>query len=148
LLVDSAEPAVVSAIFSALADPIRQQIVVKLTRGPCSVSELGAGFPVSAPAISKHLNVLDQTGLITRWKKGRIHYCQLRDEPLKVAADWIERQRAFWEQQFGRLDDFLRKDDGTWTSLLPQDPKSPSVSDTDSKLPVKKSSQPGRIRRR
>lgn len=90
----SIDTASVTAIFSALADPIRQQIVIKLAAGPCSVSELGS-FVVSAPAISKHLNVLDRTGLITRWRKGRTYYCQLHDEPLKLVAEWINQQRAF-----------------------------------------------------
>ena len=75
------EPAVLSAIFNALSDPIRRQILARLAHGPCSVSELGAPFPVSAPAISKHLNVLEHTGLIARWKQGRTYYCKLLNEP-------------------------------------------------------------------
>jgi DNA-binding transcriptional ArsR family regulator len=95
---------VLCAVFSALSDPIRQQILARLARGTCSVSELGAPFLVSAPAISKHLNVLEGCGLIVRWKQGRTHYCRLVSEPLQLASDWLEQQRSFWEQQFNRLD--------------------------------------------
>jgi DNA-binding transcriptional ArsR family regulator len=138
----SVEPAALSAIFGALSDPIRRHIVARLTRGPCSVSELGAPFPVSAPAISKHLNVLEETGLIARWKQGRTHYCQLLGGPLRLAGDWIEQQRDFWEQQFNSLDEFLRGEDESWKKRLPQKPVSPSGSGTTSKRPPRGSSKP------
>jgi len=143
-----AEPVVLSAIFGALSDPIRRQILTRLARGSCSVSELGAPFPVSGPAISKHLNVLEQTGLIARWKQGRTYYCQLLNEPLLIAGDWIEQQRGFWEQQFVGLDEFLRREDGTWTTTSPPEPIRPSGSGTGSKQPPKGSSRPGRDRTR
>jgi DNA-binding transcriptional ArsR family regulator len=148
-LIDNAEPEDLGAIFSALSDPIRRQILGRLAHGPCSVSELGAPFPVSAPAISKHLNVLEQTGLIVRWKQGRTYYCQLLSEPLLTAGDWIEQQRRFWEQQFTGLDEFLRGEDGTWTTRSPSGPAvRPSGSGTSSKQPPKGSSRPGRDRTR
>jgi DNA-binding transcriptional ArsR family regulator len=131
------EPAVLSAIFNALSDPIRRQILARLAHGPCAVSELGAPFPVSAPAISKHLNVLEHIGLIARWKQGRTYYCKLLNEPLLVAGDWIDQQRAFWEQQFNGLDEFLRGEDGTWTSRSPPKPAPPSDSGTGLKRPRK-----------
>jgi DNA-binding transcriptional ArsR family regulator len=131
-----------------LSDPIRRRILGRLAHGPCSVSELGAPFPVSAPAISKHLNVLEQTGLIARWKEGRTYYCQLLSEPLLTAGDWIEQQRGFWEQQFNGLDEFLRGEDGTWTTQSPPEPVRPSGSGTNSKQPPKGSSRPGRDRTR
>jgi DNA-binding transcriptional ArsR family regulator len=137
-----------SGIFNALSDPTRRQILTRLTHGPCSVSELGAPFPVSAPAISKHLNVLEQSGLIVRWKQGRIYYCQLLSGPLALAGDWIEQQRGFWEQQFNALDEFLRGEDGTWTGRLPLEPIRPSGSAGGSKRPPKESSRPGRDRTR
>jgi DNA-binding transcriptional ArsR family regulator len=147
-LIGNAEPEDLSAIFSALSDPIRRRILGRLAHGPCSVSELGAPFPVSAPAISKHLNVLEQTGLIARWKEGRTYYCQLLSEPLLTAGDWIEQQRGFWEQQFNGLDEFLRGEDGTWTTQSPPEPVRPSGSGTNSKQPPKGSSRPGRDRTR
>jgi DNA-binding transcriptional ArsR family regulator len=136
------------AVFSALSDPIRQQILARLARGTCSVSELGAPFSVSAPAISKHLNVLEGCGLIVRWKQGRTHYCRLVSQPLQLARDWLDQQRSFWEQQFDRLDDFLSDGESTWASQLPQKETPPSGSGTDSKLPRKGSSRPGPRRKR
>lgn len=97
-------------IFGALADPIRRGIIARLTHGPCSVSELGAPFAVSAPAISRHLGVLERCGLIARWKNGRVHYCRLLAEPLTMAETWIEHHRAFWERQLDALADYLDKD--------------------------------------
>ncbi len=84
-------------VFGALSDPIRRAIIARLVHGPCSVGELGAPFAVSAPAISKHLAVLERSGLIARWKIGRVHYCRLVADPLADAASWIDRHRAFWE---------------------------------------------------
>jgi DNA-binding transcriptional ArsR family regulator len=101
------------AVFGALSDPIRRGMLTRLTRGSCSVSELGAPYPVSAPAISKHLRVLETAGLIDRWKSGRVHYCRLLANPLRHAGDWIDEQQRFWEQQFDALDDFLRRKGGT-----------------------------------
>jgi DNA-binding transcriptional ArsR family regulator len=94
-------------IFAALSDPIRRDIVARLTQGPCSVGELGAPFDVSAPAISKHLAVLERCGLIERWKVGRVHYCRLVGRPLAEAASWIEQHRAFWERQLDALAEYL-----------------------------------------
>jgi DNA-binding transcriptional ArsR family regulator len=139
---DRGEPEGLGAIFAALADPTRRWMVARLTLGPCSVSDLSAPFPISAPAISKHLNVLEATGLIVRWKRGRSYYCQLQNDPLQLAGDWIERQRSFWEHQFANLEDFLRREDGTWTSA--PEPAPPSASSTGSKPRPTGSSTPGR----
>src|SRR5207248_2329689 len=73
-LANMGEAGALDAIFAALSDPIRRDIIVRLTRGSCSVTQLGAPFEVSAPAISKHLAVLERCGLIARWKIGRVHY--------------------------------------------------------------------------
>ena len=97
-------------IFGALADPTRRAIVARLTEGPCSVSELGAPFPISAPAISKHLAVLERAGMIARWKIGRVHYCQLVADPLSNAGAWIEQHRAFWARQLDALEDYLDRE--------------------------------------
>ena len=97
------------SVFGALADPTRRGIVARLNRGECSVTELGQPFTVSAPAISKHLRVLEKAGLIARRKDGRVHYCRLRAKPLHQAGDWIQAQRRFWEQQFDALGAFLEK---------------------------------------
>jgi DNA-binding transcriptional ArsR family regulator len=99
-------------VFAALSDPIRRAIVARLAQGPCSAGELGAPFPVSAPAISKHLAVLERCGLIARWKTGRVHYCRLVAAPLADAASWIERHHAFWERQLDSLSEYLDREDG------------------------------------
>ena len=100
-----------NAVFGALSDPIRRAIVARLSRGECSVTTLATPFDVSAPAISKHLRVLEQACLIERRKIGRVRYCRLRLDPLEHAGNWIDQQRAFWEQQFGALDRYLRDED-------------------------------------
>jgi len=98
-------------VFAALSDPIRRGIIGQLQHGPCSVTQLGAPFAVSAPAISKHLAVLERCGLIVRWKAGRVHYCRLVADPLAEAAAWIEQHRAFWERQLEALSDYLDKEE-------------------------------------
>ncbi|HEV2335356.1 MAG TPA: metalloregulator ArsR/SmtB family transcription factor [Stellaceae bacterium] len=97
-------------VFGALSDPIRRAIVAQLTHGPCSVTQLGAPFAVSAPAISKHLAVLERCGLITRWKVGRVHYCRLLAESLAQAGAWIDQHQAFWAGQLDALADYLDKE--------------------------------------
>lgn len=105
------ESRTLDSVFGALSDPIRRAILARLGRGECSVTKLGEPFTVSAPAISKHLRVLETAGLIARRKDGRVHYCRLRAEPLDKAGDWIQGQRRFWEQQFNALGAFLEEED-------------------------------------
>jgi DNA-binding transcriptional ArsR family regulator len=97
-------------IFGALSDPIRRGIITRLTHGPCSVTELGMPFDISPPAISRHLNVLERSGLIERWKQGRVNYCRLVPHPLTQAAGWIQQHKAFWERQFDALADYLDRE--------------------------------------
>jgi DNA-binding transcriptional ArsR family regulator len=99
-----------NAVFGALSDPTRRAMVARLSCGECSVTELGEPFAVSAPAISKHLRVLESSGLIERRKEGRIRYCRLRPAPLQEAGGWIQQQQAFWQQQFDALAKYLEKD--------------------------------------
>jgi DNA-binding transcriptional ArsR family regulator len=105
------EPATLDEVFAALSDPIRRDIIARLTQGPCSVSRLGAPFPVSAPAISKHLAVLERCGLIARWKVGRVHHCRLIADPLEQAGVWIQQHRTFWERQFDALAEYLDREE-------------------------------------
>ena len=95
--------------FSALADPTRRAILARLASGEASVSELAAPFAMSLPAISKHLNVLEQAGLITRTRAAQWRPCRLEARPLKNAADWLEHYRIFWEQSLDRLEDYLKQ---------------------------------------
>lgn len=97
-----------SATFAALADPTRRAILARLTTGEISVGELAQPFDMSLPAVTKHLNVLERAGLITRGRDAQWRPCRLRAEPLKNAATWIDNYRQHWEQRLDRLDDYLR----------------------------------------
>ena len=96
-----------SATFAALADPTRRAILARLASGEASVTELADPFEMSMPAISKHLKVLERAGLISRGRAAQSRPCHLEAGRLKEATDWIALYRAFWEQSFDRLDQFL-----------------------------------------
>ncbi len=96
--------------FRALSHPIRRGIVERLAAGPASVSEVTADFGVSKPAISKHLKVLEEAGVVTRVIDGRTHRLSLEPKSLEEAADWIDRQRAIWERMFDVVDEFLKEE--------------------------------------
>ncbi|HXB03068.1 MAG TPA: metalloregulator ArsR/SmtB family transcription factor [Opitutaceae bacterium] len=98
-----------SLTFSALADPTRRAILGRLSRGGASVTELAGPFDMSLPAISKHLRVLERSGLIARGRKAQWRPCRLKAKPMKEAVGWLEHYRRFWEQSFDRLDDYLRE---------------------------------------
>ena len=116
----TADAAELSDTFAALSDPIRRAIVAQLTGGPRSVTELSAPFAVSAPAISKHLAVLERAGLILRWKVGRVRYCRLVIDPLEQAGSWIERHQTFWERQLDALENYLDRENETCNPLTPR----------------------------
>lgn len=97
-----------STTFAALADPTRRAILARLSLGEVSVTELAEPFGMSLPAISKHLKVLENAGLIARGREAQWRPCRLEAGPLKDAADWLEEYRRFWEQSLNRLDDYLR----------------------------------------
>jgi DNA-binding transcriptional ArsR family regulator len=102
--------------FAALSDPTRRAILSRLARGDASVTELAAPFAMSLPAISKHLRVLEQAGLVERTKDGRVHRLRLVAQPLHEAATWIAHYQQFWDQQLAALADYLHdidsKEDG------------------------------------
>ena len=95
--------------FSALADPTRRAILVRLAQGEASVSQLAEPFDISLPATLKHLGVLERAGLIARTKEGRVSRCRLVADPLKDAAEWITHYRRFWERQLDALARHLAK---------------------------------------
>ncbi|HEY2716300.1 MAG TPA: metalloregulator ArsR/SmtB family transcription factor [Solirubrobacterales bacterium] len=97
--------------FKALAHPIRRGIVEHLAAGPATVGEATAGFGVSKPAITKHLKVLEETGVVTRVVEGRTHLLSLDTEALGEAADWMDRQRALWGRLFDVVDDYLKENE-------------------------------------
>ena len=93
--------------FHALADPTRRAILAALRRGQRPVSVLAAPHRMSLPAVMKHLQVLEQAGLVRQKKKGRVRQCHLSAKPLKQAEEWLSKYRIFWGQQFDSLDRFL-----------------------------------------
>ncbi len=98
-----------SIAFSALADPTRRAILARLAQGQTHVGELGKPFRVSAPAISRHLRVLENAGLIEREVAAQRRVCRLRGEGLLAVHEWLERYRHFWETSLDRLVEFLEQ---------------------------------------
>lgn len=98
-----------SVIFGALADPTRRAILGRLADGEATVTELAAPFPISMPAISRHLKVLERAGLISRSRSGQHLSSTLRPGSLQEAAEWMERYRRFWDASFDRLEEHLRR---------------------------------------
>ena len=96
-----------SAVFGALADPTRRAILAHLTSNDLTVGELAAPFPVSQPAISRHLKVLERAGLISRSRRATARLSHLEAEPLRDATEWLARYQEYWDESFHRLDDLL-----------------------------------------
>jgi DNA-binding transcriptional ArsR family regulator len=98
-----------SATFAALADPTRRAILARLTLGETSVNELAKPFEMSLPAVSKHLKVLENAGLITRGREAQWRPCKIETQALRSVDEWLENYRKLWEERFDRLDDYLRE---------------------------------------
>jgi DNA-binding transcriptional ArsR family regulator len=98
-----------SLTFAALADPTRRAILARLKEGEASVKELREPFDLSAPAISKHLKVLEKAGLIERSRDAQWRPCRINTQHLKEAASWIDEYRKLWDQRLDRLDAYLRE---------------------------------------
>ena len=95
--------------FHALADPSRRSIVVRLTRGPASVTELAEPLAMSLPAVVQHIDVLQKSGLVRSEKVGRVRTCRLEPAPMRAVERWIAEHRATWEGHLDRLGDVLEK---------------------------------------
>lgn len=98
-----------STTFAALADPTRRAILARLAEGEASVTELAKPFKMSLPGISKHLKVLEKSGLIARGREAQWRPCRLESARLKEVADWVDHYRRFWDESFDRLDEFLQE---------------------------------------
>jgi DNA-binding transcriptional ArsR family regulator len=98
-----------SMVFSALADPTRRAILARLADGEATVNQLAEPFPISLQAVSKHLKVLEQAGLITRGREAQWRPCKLEAAPLREIAEWTERYRRFWDERYDRLDSYLQE---------------------------------------
>lgn len=99
-----------SQTFAALSDPTRRAILARLSEGEAHVSDLAQPFlkDMSLPAVTKHLNVLEKAGLITKTRAAQWRSCKINASPLKEATDWMEQYREFWEQSFDRLGEYLK----------------------------------------
>ena len=95
--------------FAALADPTRRAILARLAKGEASVTQLAKPFEMSMPAVSKHLKVLEQAGLIARGRERQWRPARLAAKPLKEVAEWAEGYRQFWEESYDRLDEYLEE---------------------------------------
>jgi DNA-binding transcriptional ArsR family regulator len=98
-----------SVIFAALADPTRRAILARLADGDATVTELAEPFAISLPAISRHLKVLEQAGLIARSRNAQWRSSRLQAAPLREATAWMERYRQFWDENLDHLDAHLRR---------------------------------------
>jgi DNA-binding transcriptional ArsR family regulator len=96
-----------TTVFSALADPTRRSILMRLMQGDASVAELAEPFAMSQPAVSKHLKVLEGAGLISRRSVSTSRYSHLEAQPLKEANEWMQKYKRFWNESFDRLDQAL-----------------------------------------
>ena len=101
--------AALNKTFAALADPTRRQILAHLARGDRRVTDLARPHAMWLPAVSTHLRVLEDAGLLRRRRYGRVHEMQLNAAPLKKAAQWVEEYRKFWEGSLDRLAAYLEK---------------------------------------
>ena len=95
--------------FGALADRTRRAILARLTEGDAGVLEVAAPFPMSQPAVTKHLGVLESAGLVSRHRQARQRLCHLEAGRLKQLSDWVGSYREFWEESFERLDELLEE---------------------------------------
>jgi DNA-binding transcriptional ArsR family regulator len=98
-----------SETFAALANTTRRAILARLARGAATVNELAEPFELTLPAISKHIKVLEQAGLIVRGRQAQYRPCALDAAPLKEVSGWAERYRPVWEARFERMDDYLQQ---------------------------------------
>jgi DNA-binding transcriptional ArsR family regulator len=97
-----------SQVFAALADPTRRAILARLATGEAPVKDLARPFDMSAPAITKHLKVLERAGLISRSRQAQLRPCRIEPAGLEAATEWIEEHRAVWEERLDRLGEYLK----------------------------------------
>lgn len=101
------DDAALDQTFSALAHPVRRAILDRLSKGDATVNELADPFEMSLPAISRHIKVLEQAGLISRGQNAQFRPCHIEAEPLKAVASWTEQYRQIWDARFDRMDQII-----------------------------------------
>ena len=94
-------------VFQAIADPNRRAIIGLLANQKLTVNAVAEHFSISRPAISRHIKILKECGLVVVRRQGRERYCEVRLDKLSEVAEWVERSRSIWEQRFDRLDEYL-----------------------------------------
>jgi DNA-binding transcriptional ArsR family regulator len=99
--------AAVDGVFRALSDPTRRQVLERLSTSPASVSELAAPIKMALPSFLEHLKVLEASGLVQSTKVGRVRTYRIAPEQMKLAEDWLERQRMMWQRRLDQLDEYL-----------------------------------------
>ncbi len=124
-----------SSVFGALADPTRRAILARLAGEDVAVGDLAAPFPMSQPAISRHLKVLESAGLISRSRRATARLSHLEAEPLREATAWLARYQAYWDARYDKLDELLatlqreraasEEPNGSPTATQPKQPKQP-----------------------
>jgi len=100
------------AVFAALADPTRRRILGRLARRPATIGELAAPFPISLPAVSKHIRILERAGVLRRERDGWYHRCRLEGRPLRTASAFLDRYRSFWEETLAELARYVERSSG------------------------------------
>lgn len=99
--------AALDKVFGALSDPTRRSIINQLTSGEATMSEIAAHFDMSLPGVSKHVGVLEDAGLVHRWRSGRTRRCRLQTEVLSDAQEWIAQRTTFWNDTLDQLADYV-----------------------------------------
>ena len=105
------QPVPLDLAFQALGDPTRRALVERLAAGPATVSELARPLPMSLPAVMLHLKVLEESGLVTSQKRGRVRTCRIDPKMLSQAEAWVAERRQMWERNLDRLGKFLDEDE-------------------------------------
>lgn len=95
--------------FFALSHPVRRQVLEQLSHKDLSVAEVSSPFSESPAQMTKHLHILERSGLLTREKRGRVHHLHMQPDPLKEIMDWVTRYEAFWNKRFDALENYLTK---------------------------------------
>lgn len=96
-------------VFQAIADPTRREIINLITQKPMNLNAIADNFNVSRPAISQHIKILTECGIVAIRQEGRERFCEPKLEALKEIANWVDQYRSFWDKQFDSLDSYLKK---------------------------------------
>ncbi|HEY2727223.1 MAG TPA: metalloregulator ArsR/SmtB family transcription factor [Parafilimonas sp.] len=107
-------------VFQAIADPTRRKIIHTLAQKPLNLNTVAQNFHISRPAVSKHIKILSECGLVIIKQTGRERYCEINFKSLAKIADWIEQYRVFWTQKLDALETFLKKENNAGKSYQPK----------------------------